>query len=300
MTSRGVVATIIVAAGTMAVIAAAPAARDPVPIAGGRFEASGVVHVPGSNQLLFVDDGRNREIFAIELGADGRQVGSARAIPLGADVVDLEGITSDGRSFYAVGSQSKKGGPEGDGLIRFRYDPAARRISGVERVRGLKGWLEANVPGLRASGRSRGNALNIEGLAWDPTHSRLLLGLRAPIVSGQALVVAVKLIDPAGAFASSNLRMDGPVMQVDLGGAGIRSLEYDERARAFRIIAGASDDSENRDFQLREWDGNGSTAPRVIRSFDPRHKPEGFAGATIGGNPVSVLVFDIGSFEVIR
>ena len=112
-----------------AIDAAAPRA-----IAGGRFEASGVAHVPGSNQLLFVDDGRPREIFLMEITADGRQQGRAVPVSLAANITDLEGITSDGRHFYVVGSQSKTTGFEGDGLVRFTYDPATRKTDRVERI----------------------------------------------------------------------------------------------------------------------------------------------------------------------
>ena len=178
-------------------------------IAGGPFEASGVVHVPGTSQLLFVDDGRPREIFLMELAPDGSQRGMALSVPLAADVTDLEGITSDGHHFYVVGSQSKKTGFDGDGLIRFTFDPKTRRADGVERIQGLKAWLAANVAELRGTERRVGDdVLNIEGLAWDPRGHRLLLGLRAPIVDGAALIVPIKLIDSTGSFSRENLRVD--------------------------------------------------------------------------------------------
>ena len=41
------------------------------PIIGGTFEASGVVNVPGSNGVLFVDDSRTTEILWMELAPDG-------------------------------------------------------------------------------------------------------------------------------------------------------------------------------------------------------------------------------------
>ena len=44
----------------------------PRPIAGGTFEASGVIGVPGSNGALFVDDGQTNKIFWMEL--DTRKV----------------------------------------------------------------------------------------------------------------------------------------------------------------------------------------------------------------------------------
>lgn len=277
----------------------APLSADPRPIAGGRFEASGVARVPGTNQLLFVDDGRAREIFLMELAADGSQRGAAHPIALGADVTDLEGITSDGRHFYAVGSQSKKTGFDGDGLVRFTFDTVTRRISGVERIQGLKAWLAANVAELRGTEKLVGDeVLNIEGLAWDPRARRLLLGLRAPIVNGAALVIPITLIDSTAPFSRANLQVDGAAIRVQLNGAGIRSLEYDEHAAAFRIITGARANQESLDFRVLEWDGKTDTPLREITSFGRLLKPEGIARITLGGRPASVIVFDVGSFVV--
>ena len=64
---------------------------------GGKFEASGVAHVPGTNGVLFVDDGRTDEIFWMRLGEGRGQAGAIKAVKLGASVIDLEGITHDGR-----------------------------------------------------------------------------------------------------------------------------------------------------------------------------------------------------------
>ena len=274
--------------------------NEPRPIAGGAFEASGVVSVAGTNQLLFVDDGRAREIFVMEISDDRSQRGAAQSVALDADVTDLEGITSDGDYFYAVGSQSKSTGFDGDGLVRFRFDPATRRVAGMERIQGLKAWLAANVAELRGSETRVGDeVLNIEGLAWDPRERRLLLGLRAPVVNGMALIIPIALIDSTAAFTRENLRVDGPTMRVQLDGAGIRSLEYDESAGAFRIIAGAGANKENVDFRILEWDGRSGTPVRELMAFDRRVKPEGITRTTLGGKPVSVIVFDVGRYVVV-
>jgi hypothetical protein len=309
---RSVIATLIVVVGGAACSDGAKSDRGdsvhegarvtaPRPIAGGGFEASGVTHVPGSNQVLFVDDGRSSEVFSMELKADGRQVGAATRVPLDADVTDLEGITSDGERFYVVGSQSKKTGFDGDGLVRFRFDAATRRTDQVERIRGLKAWLAANVAELQGTERRVGeDVLNIEGLAWDPVGGRLLLGLRAPVVDGNALVIAVRLADAAGPFSVENLRIDGVAIPLDLGGAGIRSIEYDAHAQFFRVIADAAPNDASRGFRLLEWDGKAGSATREIRTWNRRLKPEGITRATIEGQAVSVLVFDVGSFEVMK
>jgi hypothetical protein len=273
----------------------------PKVIAGGRFEASGVAHVPGSSQMLFVDDGRAREIFLMELTPDGEQKGPAVGIPLAAEVTDLEGITSDGTHFFVVGSQSKNVGFDGDGLVRFSYDAKTRRTGGVERIQGLKAWLAANVAELRGTEKRKGDeVLNIEGLAWDPLAKRLLLGLRAPVVNGQALIVPIKFQDPKGAFTRENLRVDGSAIRLSLNGAGIRSLEYDETARAFRIITGAGKNTESLDFRVLEWDGRSGSSLRDVSSFNRRLKPEGITRARLDGKPVSVIVFDVGRFIVVE
>jgi hypothetical protein len=301
-------AGVVVAGATFALVAMTCAPRaeedsgqsaEPRPITGGRFEASGVTHVPGTSSVLFVDDSRTTEVFLMQLTAAGEQQAPAVALPLGADVTDLEGITWDGQRFYAVGSQSKKTGFDGDGLVRFRFDASARRVEGIERIRGLKAWLAANVAELRGTERRVGD-LNIEGLAWDADRGRLLLGLRAPVVDGQALIVPIKLADPAGAFSNENIRVDGGAIRVPTNGAGIRSLEYDVTTKALRLIVGAGGNNENRDFGLLEWDGNPHSAPRQLATFPRKLKPEGISRAVLGGRPVSIIVFDVGRFTIIQ
>src|SRR5688572_16744385 len=267
------------------------------PIAHGDFELSGVAHVPNSSQILVLDDDTTKEIFLVEVGRDTTHIGSAIPIALGADVTDMEGITFDGTSYYVVGSQSKPTGFEGDGLVRFTYDPVTRRISKTEKIVDLKAWLADNVAELHGTARAIGDhVLNIEALAWDPIGERLLLGLRAPVVDGHALVVPIKLIDPAGRFSRDNIRADGPAVRVDLGGDGIRSLEYDPASKSYRLITGATLNEETRDFRIVEWDGRHGTQVRDIALYSKKLKPEGIANAELYGKRTRVIVFDIGTF----
>ena len=267
------------------------------PIAGGDFELSGVAHVPNSSQILVLDDDTTREIFLVEVGPDTTQTGNAIPIALGADVTDMEGITFDGTSYYVVGSQSKPTGFEGVGLVRFRYDPVTRRISNTETIGDLKAWLADNVAELQGTAREIGDhVLNIEALAWDPIGKRLLLGLRAPVVDGHALVVPIKLVDPEGSFSRDNICADGPAIRVDLGGDGIRSLEYDPASKGYRLITGATLNEETRDFRIVEWDGRDGAPMRDIARYSKKLKPEGIANAELYGKRTKVIVFDIGTF----
>jgi Protein of unknown function (DUF3616) len=92
--------------------------------------------------------------------------------------------------------------------------------------------------------------LNLEGLAPTP-EGRLLLGFRNPVPDGLALIVAMH--NPAEVID----RVAPPVLAVagrlDLGGRGIRAIEFVPEAGAYLVIAGAYDDAH--DFRLYRWSG---------------------------------------------
>lgn len=271
---------------------------------GGEFEASGVAAVPGSEGVLFVDNNQEGQVFWMTLDQYGKQVGAIHAVELGVSVEDLEGITTDGTYFYVVSSQSKSKANDTEALVRFKFDAQSQRITAVESISGLKRFLLENIDELREDGDKKGKkgGLNIEGLAWDPRLGRLLLGLRSPLIDGQALLVPLRLRDTRGAFSINNLEVAGPkVIQLSLGGIGIRSIEYDGRSNVFRIISGAAEDQDQTDFGLWEW--NGDEKQPVLREtnrFDDDLKPEGVARARVGERDLIIVVFDAGGYTVME
>jgi hypothetical protein len=64
-----------------------------IPCDGGVYEASGVVQVPGTGGVYFVDDSRPGEILWMALDESGRQSGPIKPIEYGGSVADPEGIT---------------------------------------------------------------------------------------------------------------------------------------------------------------------------------------------------------------
>jgi hypothetical protein len=274
------------------------------PFAGGKFESSGVTHVPGTDGVLFVDNGRPGEVFWMRLDRDGKQAGDIKAVALGVDAADPEGITTDGSHFYVVGSQSKPKSAGQPGLVRFRFDAGRQVAEGVESVTGLRTLLVEKVAELKEVGGVKGKdgGVNVEGLAWDPRGGRLLLGLRSPIIDGKALLVPLRLHDPRGPFTYENLEVaDGGAIRLPLGGLGVRSIEYDGRGGVFRIIAGAADDQEKTDFSLWEWDGGTRQAkPREAAKFDRKLKPEGVTRVSAGGREYTLVVFDSGGYSIMN
>ena len=277
-----------------------PALAPVTAFSGGTFEASGVAHVPGTSGVLFVDDGRPDEIFWMQLDEGRTQNGPVKALKLGASVIDLEGITTDGSRFYIVGSQSKSKGGDLTGLVRFNFNADGQRVEAVESVAGLKKFLADNVAELRGMANTsyKDGGINVEGIAWDPKGARLLLGLRSPVVDGQALVVPLRLKDANGPFSQENLEVeDGKAIRLPLVGVGIRSIEFDERRKAFVIITGAAANNEKADFKLWEWNGD-TFAPslRETDTFDRKLKPEGITRFSAGDRDFTFIVFDTSGY----
>ena len=270
------------------------------PITGGPFEASGLVVPPGGKGLLFVDDARPDAVLWMELAADGSPKAAPVRIPLGVSVVDPEGLTTDGRYVYVVGSQSRgnvRGG--GPGLARFRFDATRGAAQGAETIDGLGALLAGAVAEVRATGgkkKQKAPPLNIEGVAWDAKHGRLLLGLRAPLDAGQAMLIPVRLRDASGPFAAANLLVEKPI-RIDLGGAGIRGIEADESGD-FWIIAGGSSGNPVASRIVR-WDGSGS-AVRPAATLPGHLKAEGVVRTVVGGKPVTVVLCDTSQYLLLR
>jgi len=265
------------------------------PIRGGVFEASGVVAVPGSSGVLFVDDGRPRHVLWMELDAKGAQNGRALPIPLGVPVTDLEDITSDGTWFYAVGSQSKGNTKAGYGLVRFAFDPRTRTISDTAGIADLAGILRRRVPELGAGSRGRAGSLNIEGLTWDAASSRLLLGLREPTAGSSALIVAMKLRGgPHAPFDRNTLETaEMSVLRLPTDGLGIRGLGSDPSTKSLLVLVGPAADVPGRQpFRLLAWNASGTSSPVERASFQPQLKPEGVTRVVNGGRLRTLIVAD--------
>jgi hypothetical protein len=262
----------------------------------GDRESSGAAWVPGTDQVLFVDDKDDANIVCVTIDADGNQAGDIIPVPLGTKVDDAEDISFDGTYFYVIGSQFRRKSDTGAGIVRFRYDANTHTVQDVQGINDLKGLLIKNVPELGAAqGQVRTEeAINIEGLGWDPSGKRLLLGFRNPLVDGSAIVVPVGLKDPNGAFAADNL-VFASAIKLNLEGLAIRSIEYDAAKSKFLIIAGATEGEKKEGFYLYAWDGSGD--PRKLQELDRKIKPEGITSIEREGDHFLYVVGDAGYYQ---
>src|SRR6266498_5620865 len=120
---------------------------------GGPFESSGVVSVPGTDAVLFVDDGRAREIYWMQLDSSGRQTGAIKSVPLGIEIDDPEDITTDGKYFYLVGSNSRET-EKRFGLVRFAFDSSTNQVT-ASPIPDLRKLLLESVQELKEEGNKK-------------------------------------------------------------------------------------------------------------------------------------------------
>jgi hypothetical protein len=274
------------------------------PFTDGVYEASGVTQAPNSEGVYFVVDNKPSEIFWLPLDTNGKQAGAIKPIDFGASIADPEGVTYSGSFFYVIGSNSHAEAGERNALARFAFDSATQTIQGqTDVMANLRDFLVENVPELKTVANLEGNlgGVNIEGIAWDPIHDRLYLGLRSPIVNGKALVVPIKLKDPRGAFSTQNLTVPESPIHLSLNGLGIRDIQYDNRLGVFLIVAGPSGSGGGTEVILYEWNGETDfskpeSAPREITKLDTVMKPEGVTRAKIGGRDFIFIVGDGSSY----
>ncbi|NLF38209.1 DUF3616 domain-containing protein [bacterium] len=115
------------------------------------------------------------------------------------------------------------------------------------------GLAEAAQPSLSKSKSlaPKAGGLNIEGLTVMPASSNLLIGFRNPVPHGRALLVP--LLNPDDVIdRGAQARFGSPIL-LDLGGRGIRSIEYCPWRGDYLIAAGPVDEEE--DFALYAWPG---------------------------------------------
>jgi hypothetical protein len=103
---------------------------------------------------------------------------------------------------------------------------------------------------------------NIEGLATTPAGT-LLIGLRNPLVGRNKRALVIPLLNAYELVTENDATAKfGPPIELDLGGRGVRSLEYWPDRNEYLIVAGARDD--RKDAALFEWSGKSADAPRRL------------------------------------
>ncbi len=142
-------------------------------------------------------------------------------LPLAAPVDDIEALAAADGSVWVVGSHStnKRGERRTSRERLLRPDGTAAAID----FTACSACLDARNLAPNAGG------LNIEGAAW--LHGQLWIGLRSPLVRGQAQLLA---LDASGRVER--------ILLADLGGLGVRELVAD--GAGWLLVAGPVADGD--------------------------------------------------------
>jgi hypothetical protein len=205
------------------------------------------------------------------------------------DKSDLEGAARLGDRVYWISSHSftKKGKDSSKRKVFF-----ATKILSVGGKPTLTGTGRAAVslrdPLAKAAGVEP-REMDIEGLTTTP-EGGLLIGLRAPLRNGQALVIPFK--NPAAVVDQGVAPEFGEAMPVKLGGLGIRSLDLVGSGDAQYVIIGGRVADSADGFAVFRWSGSGD--PVKVEGLNLGGlKPEG-AMAVPGQQGLMQLLSDDG------
>lgn len=315
-TSRALSAAAVVIFGTAWLSFGTPAVAEDINPGAltGIFEPSGLKQLP-DGRILVVEDEAEHAFALLEFQPDsGTPVTDAAANQRLIDsferkMNDLEGLAQDGRGWlYAVTSHSsnKKGERKQDReqLVRFRlsegravdqryHDSLRDQLSDAAALK----QLVANIQGPN---RPDLGMINIEGLAFDTKHKRLMLGLSKPVFDGKALIVT--LTNPDAVFEQQAAPAFGDTYLIDLQGGGIRSIEYDAARDQYLLINEVENaDGKNRS-QLWRWKADARSAPKRITppAFAQMKNVEAVGLIEAGNGPEYLFLSDEGNVKKAR
>lgn len=273
----------------------------------GVYEPSAVQQLP-DGRILIAEDEPNHAFSVLSIDKSGHLVEDealdTRIITgFKRRLNDLEALARDNEGFiYALTSHSRnrKGqrSPDREHLMRFKIQGSD--VLGLTSYNNLTQVLESDTK-LHDLIRERTKAevsfeeINIEGMAFDPVKKRLVLGFRDPEFNNMALVAFIS--NPKDVFEHNAKPEFDEVAVLDIGGGGIRSLNYDPVLKNYVIANEVKDETGEKFSQLWTWSGNPTDEPHKISLPNLQHitNVEAVDSITVNGKPHMILMGDEGN-----
>ena len=228
-------------------------------------QASGVAQL-APDRFIIIDDRKNLFFQAI---LHGENQLTATALKLGDSVSfslqDMEGVTKEPTDswIYVMTSYSDSKKKHRRRLARFQIKKGDT-ISKMEKVTNagnLKDQIQVSL-GKQFEFLPKKYEINIEAFSWAGDGQELLIGLRSPIIMGQAVIVRTKGIDQA--FSSNELTFPNKeISTLDLKRGGIRAMAHIPDLNGNLLVSGKGEEvvddyngeGEENGYFLWFWDG---------------------------------------------
>lgn len=221
---------------------------------------------------------------------------------------DIEGAAQIGDRIYWIGSHGRSKKAKEKKIrqrlfaTRIRHAGGRTELIPVGRpykdlLRDLKRSPALAHLDLAAAAEKRpeeDGGLNIEGLAPTPD-GHLLIGFRNPVRDAHATVL--RLTNPGGLINGTETAADVTVAAaLNLGGRGVRALEFVPALGLYLVLAGAFDDRGN--FALYRWSGDAAEPAVAMPTDFAGLKPEELIVIEVAGSRLTCrFLSDDGSDE---
>lgn len=231
------------------------------------YEPSGVVQANTGEVIVVEDEGKKNLYLAVpQQNSEGAVLERGKFFSAGVSVDDLEGITASGDStLFAITSHSvtKKGKrkEEREQLLKLKVNRNSVTLTGkigsiqpyvIERLQQMPGLDERSV-----------STINIEGLSFDKSGKKLLVGLRAPTFNGKAIIL--EILNPFSLFENNEPpRFSDQLILLDVGGSGIRAMEYFPQLNRYLLASEVKNKKGKKRSRVWAWDGTGNNSPTRV------------------------------------
>jgi len=267
------------------------------------YEPSGVQQLP-DGRFIVVEDEAVHPVDVFSLQSDGQLIeqplyrsslfswsSSNRVLNT---LEDLEAVAVDDLGHvYAITSHSRKENGKRDDkreqLVRFGLE--GEQIVDFKVMRGLRKKISRQHESLKDATKIRdvkdGGGFNIEGLSFDASKQKLLIGLRSPLAGSDAIIVVME--NPHAVFdRDEEARISDQLIELDLAGGGIRALSYDPHLKGFLIISR----KPSKSFKLWLWSGDADESPKRLRipGIKNLRQSEGVTPVVVNGQPAGILI----------
>lgn len=220
-------------------------------------------------RVLIAEDERDQPLFLSSLisANSGPDLEPVQLQEIDIALSDIEGsaLGKDGAIYLITSHSTKKKGKrkkKREVLTRLTFKDG--KISDTKAYHDLLAPMSKALEGESKIAAANLQQINIEGLCFDSSKNRLLIGLRSPLAGDKVVILVLE--NPYALFTDGEEpRFHQKKIYLDIGGGGIRSLTSDPERRAYLLV----NEIPNKKGKLRpalwSWDGKPDSTPDKVK-----------------------------------